>query len=126
MDASPHEPNLPDATNVLPDETFVVRGGLNLLEDLADKILPHPGGIVGLSVHSAVGLTIPELAVGIPNGQIGVTTVAKVRAAGGDVIPTSGRSPYHATLTRLTPEQVHRLLTPTIPNPAVRRPRGRR
>lgn len=58
------------------------------------------------------------MAVPIPHGQIGVTTVGEVRSMGGDVIRTSGRSSYHATLTGLTPEQVSNLLTPTIRNPA--------
>ena len=49
---------------------------------------------------------------------MGVTTVGEVRALGGDVIRTSGRSLNHATLTGLTPEQSSFLLTPTIPNPA--------
>lgn len=47
-----------------------------------------------------------------------MTTVGEVRALGGDVIRTSGRSPHHATLTGLTPEQISCLLTPTIINPA--------
>lgn len=58
-----------------------------------------------------------ELAASIPHGLVGVTTVGEVRKAGGDVIRTTGRSPYHATLTGLTAEQVSGLLTPTIPNP---------
>lgn len=62
--------------------------------------------------------TVVELSVAIPHGQIGVTTAGEVRKAGGDVIRTSGRSPYHATLNGLTPEQITLLLTPTIPNPA--------
>jgi hypothetical protein len=33
-------------------------------------------------------------------------------------VRTSGRTPHHATLVGLTPEQASRLLTPTIPNPA--------
>lgn len=61
--------------------------------------------------------TLAELAKTIPHGQVGVTTVAEVRKAGGDVVRTTGRSSYHATLTGLTPEQVSKLLTPTIPNP---------
>ncbi|MES1023911.1 hypothetical protein ABN584_13540 [Gloeocapsa sp. BRSZ] len=44
--------------------------------------------------------------------------MGKVRQAGGDVIRTSGRSSYHATLTGLTPQQISRLFTPTIRNPA--------
>ena len=46
-----------------------------------------------------------------------MTTVAEIRKAGGDVVRTTGRSPYHETLTGLTPEQVSKLLTPTVPNP---------
>ncbi|MEK7832554.1 MAG: hypothetical protein AAB401_15790 [Acidobacteriota bacterium] len=60
-----------------------------------------------------------ELATAIPHGQVGVTTVGEVREAGGDVIRTSGRGAYHATLTGLTPEQASNLLTPTISNPAL-------
>ncbi len=58
-----------------------------------------------------------ELAQTIPHRQIGITTVSEVRKAGGDVVRTAGRSPYHATLTGLTPEQVSKLLTPTVLNP---------
>jgi len=61
---------------------------------------------------------VEELAAAIPHGQIGVTTVGAIRAAGGDVVRTSGRSPYHATLVGLSPEEASRLLTPTIANPA--------
>jgi len=59
-----------------------------------------------------------ELAAAIPHGQIGVTTVGAIRAAGGDVIRTTGRSRQHATLIGLSPEEASRLLTPTIANPA--------
>ncbi len=52
-----------------------------------------------------------------PNGQIGITTVGAVRQVGGDVVRTTGRSPHHATVTELTPDQTSRLLTPTTPNP---------
>jgi hypothetical protein len=40
--------------------------------------------------------------------------------AGDDVVRTSGRSPHHATIVGLSPEEVSRLLTPTIPNPATK------
>ena len=102
----------------IPDEALVVRGGGNLPEDLMRGTATHPSGVSGVSVESSDGLFAAELAVSIPHRQVGVTTVGKVRAAGGDVIRTSGRSPHHATLTGLTPEQASRLLTPTIPNPA--------
>jgi hypothetical protein len=58
------------------------------------------------------------LAAAIPHGQVGVTTVGEIRAAGGDVVRTPGRSPHHATLIGLSPEEASRLFTPTIPNPA--------
>lgn len=125
MEQSPQQPDQSDVVDHIPDDAFVVRGGLIVIEDIAGKVRTHPSGIVGLSVRSAVGVSIPDLSVGLRNSQIGVTTVGKVRAAGGDVIRTSGGSPYHATMTGLTPEQVHRLMTPTLPNPALR-PRGRR
>src|SRR5262249_35796343 len=75
-------------------------------------------GVTGVSVECALGVSVAELAAAIPHGQIGVTTVGAVRQAGGDVVRTTGRSPYHATLTDLTPQQVSGLLTPTTPNPA--------
>ena len=102
----------------IPDQALVVRGGRNRPEDIERAIGTHPSGITGISVESAVGLSVAELAAGIPHKQIGVTTVDEVRQAGGDVIRTSGRSPYHATLTGLIPEQISNLLTPTIRNPA--------
>jgi hypothetical protein len=104
--------------NQLPDDALVVRGGLCLSEDIRRRVATHPSGVTGVSVQSAAGASLDQLAAAIPHGQIGVTTVGKVRAAGGDVIPTSGRSPHHATLTGLTPEQISALLQPTLPNPA--------
>lgn len=101
----------------LPDDAFVVRGGINRPEHLDEKYRVHPSGVPGWSVHSAPGASVAELAVGVPNRQIGVTTVGRVRALGGDVIRTSGSSPHHATLTGLTPEQVSGLLTPAVSNP---------
>jgi hypothetical protein len=102
----------------IPDDALVVRGGRNRAEDIARGIGTHPSGVVGVSVESAAGATVEQLAAAVPHGQVGVTTVGQVRAAGGDVVRTSGRSPNQATLTGLTPEQASRLLTPTVPIPA--------
>ena len=99
------------------DDAFIVRGGHNRPEDIRRGMGTHPSGITGISVECATDVTITQLAMLIPHGQIGVTTVGEVRKAGGDVIRTSGRSPYHATLTGLTPKRASRLLTPTLPNP---------
>ena len=82
------------------------------------------GGLTGVSVACATGVSVEELAELIPHGQVGVTTVAAVRAAGGEVMRTSGRSPHHATMAGLSPDEASRLLTPTMANPA--RKRGRK
>ncbi len=102
----------------IPDEALIVRGGRNQAADLKRGLGTHPSGLTGVSVECAAGMSAEELAAAIPHSQIGVTTVGAVRAAGGDVVRTSGRSPHHATLTGLSPEEASRLLTPTIPNPA--------
>jgi hypothetical protein len=104
----------------IPDDAQVVRGGRNLPADLKRGTATHPSGVTGTSVECAVGLSVEELAAALPHGQVGVTTVGAIRAAGGDVVRTSGRSPHHATLVGLSPEEASRLLTPTVPNPAPR------
>ncbi len=109
---------MPNASDPLPDNALVVRGGRNTPEQVRKGMGTHPSGVTGVSVESAAGATVEQLAAAIPHGQIGVTTVGQVRAAGGDVIRTSGRSKNHATLTGLTPEQISGLLTPTVPNPS--------
>ena len=103
------------------NDAFVVRGGQNRVEDIQRGMGTHPSGIRGVSVESADGITIVELSRAIPHRQIGVTTVGEIREAGGDVVQTSGRSLYHATLTGLTPEQISELFTPTILNPNAER-----
>jgi hypothetical protein len=103
---------------IIANEALVVRGGRNHPENIQRAIRTHPSGITGISVECAVELSVAELALAIRHGQVGVTTVAKVRSEGGDVIRTSGRSLNHATLTGLTPEKASLLLTPTIPNPS--------
>jgi hypothetical protein len=107
----------PTASDPLPDDALVVRGGVNTPEHVRKGMGTHPSGVTGISVESAPGVTVEELAGPIPHGKIGVTTVGRVRA-GGDVIRTRGRSRNHATLTGLTPEQISGLLTPTVPNPS--------
>jgi hypothetical protein len=102
----------------IPDEALVVRGGRNQPEDLRRGTRTHPSGVTGASVECAEGLSVEELAAAIPHGQVGVTAAGAIRAAGGDVVRTSGRSPHHATVVGLSPEEASRLLTPPIPNPA--------
>jgi hypothetical protein len=106
----------------IPDEAIVMRCGRNRPEDIQRGTGTHPSGVTGISVACGVGLRVEELATTIPHGQVGLTTVGEIRQVGGDVIRTSGRSPNHATLTGLTPEQISRLLTPTISNPSRQEP----
>jgi hypothetical protein len=104
----------------IPDEALVVRGSHNKPEDLRRGPGTHPSGVTGVSVEFAEASSLEELARAIPHNQIGVTTVGAIREAAGDVVRTSGRSPHHATLVGLSPEEASRLLTPTVANPAKR------
>ena len=71
-----------------------------------------------LPVNSAPGKSVDELSQGIPNWQVGVSTVGDVRAAGGNVVRSpNARNPNHATLSGVSPKEAERLFTPTIPNP---------
>lgn len=101
----------------IPDEALVIRGGRNLPDDIRRGTGTHPSGVTGISVECGLGVSVEDLAAVVPHEQLGCTTVGKIRQAGGDVIRTSGRSPNHATLVGLTPEQISSLLTPTIPKP---------
>ena len=111
--------------NMLPDNANVVRGGTCTADRFANGsgvTLNLDGTISGVSVNSANGVSVADLsgAGRVANyGQVGVSTVGDVRAAGGEVVPSpSLDNPYHATLSGLTPEAASDLFTPTIPNPS--------
>ena len=105
-------------TERIRDEALVVRGGRNHPADVKRGTATHPGGVTGFSVECAEGLSVAELAASLPHAQVGVTTVAIIRAAGGDVVRTTGRGPHHATVVGLSEDEASRLLAPAIPNPA--------
>jgi RHS repeat-associated protein len=102
-----------------PDETLVVRGGVNTRERFAQASgswLDAAGRVYDVSVQSAPGRSIEELAQPIPNKQIGVSDVGSIRAAGGSI--QAGRDgSYHCVIGGCTPEQFSELFTPTIKNP---------
>src|SRR5207244_6174745 len=113
----------------LPEEALVVRGGQNLPERIEQGtgVKVDPGGKVpGVSVNAARGVSVKELTApnrqtgypGIPHNQVGITTIGKIRALGGEVVssPTRNNS-SHATLSGLTPEQASSLFRPTVKNP---------
>jgi hypothetical protein len=71
-----------------------------------------------VSVNSAPGRSLEELAQGIPNKQIGVTTVGEIRGAGGMIrLDPLEDNPFHCLIGGCTPEQFSELFTPTIKNP---------
>jgi hypothetical protein len=122
----------------LPDEALVVRGGTNTPESFArgtGVALDAQGRLQQVSVNAGAGVSLSQLTAGdartgypgIPHTQVGVTTVAAVRAAGGDVTPSpTRRNPLHATLSGLTADQAAVLFRPTAlnPNRAARRKGG--
>jgi hypothetical protein len=113
----------------LPDDALVVRGGQNLPENFtsgAGVTVQSDGRLDGLSVNAASGMGLAELTApnpatgypGIPHNRVGVTTVGRIRAAGGNVVssPTRG-NPHHATVSGLTAYEASALFRPTVPNP---------
>jgi len=105
----------------VPDEALVVRGGVNTPERFANAsgaTFDEAGKVYNVSVNSASGRSIADLAETIPNKQIGVADVGRIRAAGGS-IETAWRqeNPYHCLVGGCTPEQFSELFTPTIKNP---------
>ena len=111
----------PDETR-FPDETLVVRGGINTRERFAHASgarLDAAGRVYNVSVQSAPGRSIEELAQVIPNKQIGVSDVGSIRAAGGSIRADEGGSSYHCVIGGCTPEQFSELFTPTIKNPRI-------
>jgi len=107
----------------LGDDALVVRGGQNLPENFlggTGVTVDSNGLLQGVSVNSASGRTVQELSVGIKNGQVGVTSVGNIRAAGGDVVPdlvTNPSNPFHCTMCGITAEKASGLFRPTIRNP---------
>lgn len=108
----------------LPDSAQVCRGGTCAADKFTSGsgvTLDASGKLQGVSVNSGAGKTVEQLSEGIPNKQVGVTTVGDVRRAGGDVIPSpTANNPNHCTLCGITPQQAKQLMTPTITNPNVR------
>jgi hypothetical protein len=109
------------AAEEIPDAALVVRGGTNTAERFANASgvrADEFGKVYDVSVNSAPGRSIEELSQGIPNKQIGVTTVGEIRQAGGYIEPKPlENNPFHCYIGGCTPEQFSQLFTPTIKNP---------
>lgn len=77
------------APSSVPATNVVARGGANITaQSIEAGTSATPVGR-GFSANSAA--TIEEAATDIPHSQIGVTTVAQIRASGGEVHSTSMR-----------------------------------
>lgn len=77
-----------------------------------------PIALTGFSAQSAPNATAAELAKPLPRSSYGATTVGDIKAAGGDVDPTTRtENPNHVTVTGLDPQTASDLLTPTVKKP---------
>ncbi|WP_143135386.1 hypothetical protein [Burkholderia ubonensis] len=77
------------------------------------------GMLNGASVQSSNNGTVQTLSIPFKNGQVGVTTVADIEAAGGKIVyDGTSHNPNHATVSGLTARKLQGLFTPTIKNPA--------
>jgi hypothetical protein len=105
----------------IPDEALVVRGGVNDAERIRNGSgvwVDSEGNVHDVSVNSAADRSEEELAAGIPNKQIGVTTAGEIREAGGTIEPDPLEgNPYHCLVGSLPAETLSGLLTPTVRNP---------
>jgi hypothetical protein len=113
----------------LPEGAWVVRGGLNLPEQFeagSGVTKNNQGKLHNISVTCAPNKTINELSYNIPNRQIGVTTVTKIRAAGAVILPAATRfNPDHCLLSEIDAQTASTLFTPTIANPNRKTSRGK-
>ncbi len=115
-------------TSPIPDEAFVVRGGVTTPVQIERGIGPHRNvpGLEGFSAQSHVGATVEELAatggVGggpFPHGQVSVSTAGKLRCIGCDVVRSPGGGANHVTVTPgpATPAEISAQFAQR-PNPA--------
>jgi hypothetical protein len=76
--------------------------------------------ITGTTAHSEPRKTVAELAASTATSHIRVSSTDRIRAVGGNVIPTRRDSmqPYHVTVTGLTLEQLDAVFDPPIPSHA--------
>ncbi len=113
----------------LTDNDLVCRGGTCTAEQFRNGsgVTSNTDGTLnGISTQARPGATLDELAQPNQNNQVGVTTVGKVRAAGGTVtLDGSAGNPNHATVGGISAETAERLFNPTEPNPVPKHLRGR-
>jgi hypothetical protein len=104
----------------LSDAALVCRGGTCTAERFANGsgvVSDAAGRLSGVSVNVGEG-TVGKVAATISNKQVGVSTVGKVRAAGGTLTPAPTKfNPLHHELSGLSAEALEALFAPTVRNP---------
>ena len=104
-----------------PDSALVCRGGACKAESFSGGSgvsRASDGTLNGVSTQCKPGTTVEELSRAFRHNQVGVTNVGNIRASGGRVtLDGTPANPNHATVNGLTPQQLERLFTPTVPNP---------
>jgi RHS repeat-associated protein len=113
----------------LADDALVIRNGEMVAGSFTNGsgvVADEAGVLSGVSVKSANGLRVDELATGpliTKNGQIGVSTAGAIRNAGGKIIPdnpVNPVNPFHCETCGLTEEQFLEIFKQQ-PNP-IKRP----
>ncbi len=120
--------NQSDKGNI-PSDTNVCRGGTCGADQFTNGsgvTTNSDGTLEGVSTQSKPGASVDELSKPFKNGQVGVTTVGEIEAAGGTVTLDGGDKSNHATVSGITAEQAESLFTPTIDNPVPKEERGKK
>lgn len=115
-----YDPNDP---RTWPDATIVVRGGTRDVEHLAN-VMTRDGS---WSVVSEPNTPFEVLARSVRNGTVRRTSVRRVLAAGGRLVPTRGPDapPFHCDLSGLTAGAFDAILGAAEPNPVPAKDRWR-
>jgi hypothetical protein len=86
----------------LPDDAFVVRGGMMMVDNLRTNVEAHFDEYedYAVSVFSVPGMDLHELAVlaNRPNGQIRVSTCRRIRDLGYEIVRSEHEGPGHADI----------------------------
>jgi hypothetical protein len=119
-----------EASDALPDDALVLRGGHMQPDTLETNALTEydASGRYALSVFSAPGLDREQLArvAAQPRGQVRLSTVGRIRTAGYEIVRSENIAPAHADLILPNPptdadyEAVIAAFDPPVPNPARR------
>ncbi|NUF79770.1 RHS repeat protein, partial [Snodgrassella sp. ESL0323] len=116
---------------ILSDNDIVCRGGTCEAENFKNGNgvkTDANGKLSGVSTQAAPGADLETLAKAFNHNQVGIATVGEIEKAGGTITldgESNVKGPHkmnHATVSGLTAEQFEQLFTPTVKNPAKKKP----